>query len=39
VCGTWVAPHNSLGLRAGEVTHYFCSDACRDLFRKNKTNA
>ena len=36
VCGTWVAPHNSLGLRAGEVTHYFCSDACRDMFRKNK---
>jgi uncharacterized protein len=33
VCGTWVAPHNSLGLRAGEVTHYFCSDRCRDAFR------
>ena len=39
VCGTWVRPHNSLGLRAGEVTHYFCSDACRDRFRKNKRNA
>ena len=38
VCGTWVTPHNSLGLRAGEVTHYFCSDACRDMFRKNKWN-
>jgi YHS domain-containing protein len=35
VCGTWVAPHNSLGLRAGEVTHYFCSDNCREAFRKN----
>jgi YHS domain-containing protein len=35
VCGTWVAPHNSLGLRAGDVTHYFCSDRCRDAFRKN----
>lgn len=34
VCGTWVAPHNSLGLRAGDVTHYFCSDRCRDAFRK-----
>jgi YHS domain-containing protein len=33
VCGTWVAPHNSLGLRAGDVTHYFCSDRCRDAFR------
>ena len=33
VCGTWVAPHNSLGLRAGDVTHYFCSDRCRDTFR------
>ena len=33
VCGTWVAPHNSLGLRAGDVTHYFCSDRCRDSFR------
>ena len=36
VCGTWVAPHNSLGLRAGEVTHYFCSDACRETFRRSK---
>ena len=34
VCGTWVAPHNSLGLRSGDVTHYFCSDRCRDAFRK-----
>lgn len=33
VCGTWVAPHNSLGLRAGDVTHYFCSDRCRENFR------
>jgi uncharacterized protein len=33
VCGTWVAPQNSLGLRAGDVTHYFCSDRCRDAFR------
>jgi YHS domain-containing protein len=34
VCGTWVAPHNSLGLRAGDVTHYFCSDNCREAFRR-----
>jgi YHS domain-containing protein len=33
VCGTWLAPQNSLGLRAGNVTHYFCSDRCRDAFR------
>ena len=39
VCGTWIAPQNSLGLRAGDVTHYFCSDQCRDLFRKNKSTA
>jgi YHS domain-containing protein len=36
VCGTWVAPHNSLGLRAGDVTHYFCSDQCRDSFRTTR---
>ena len=34
VCGTWVAPRNSLGLRAGDVTHYFCSDRCREKFAK-----
>ena len=39
VCGTWVAPHNSLGLRAGDVTHYFCSDQCREMFRKDKWTA
>ena len=37
VCGTWVAPHNSLGLRAGDVTHYFCSDRCRDAFRGKRS--
>jgi YHS domain-containing protein len=36
VCGTWVSPHESLGLRAGSVTHYFCSDRCRDQFRKSR---
>jgi YHS domain-containing protein len=34
VCGTWVAPHESLGLRQGETTHYFCSDKCRANFAK-----
>jgi YHS domain-containing protein len=36
VCGTWIAPHNSLGLKAGDVVHYFCSDRCRDAFRSSK---
>jgi YHS domain-containing protein len=34
VCGTWVSPRESLGLRAGNITHYFCSDACRAKFAK-----
>ncbi len=34
VCGTWVSPRESLGLRAGHTTHYFCSDACRAKFAK-----
>jgi YHS domain-containing protein len=34
VCGTWVSPRESLGLRAGQTTHYFCSDACRAKFAK-----
>ena len=34
VCGTWVSPRESLGLRAGNTTHYFCSDACRAKFAK-----
>ena len=34
VCGTWVSPRESLGLRAGNITHYICSDACRAKFAK-----
>jgi YHS domain-containing protein len=37
VCGTWVAPSESLGLRAGDTTHYFCSDACRGKFAKGRS--
>ena len=37
VCGTWVAPSESLGLRAGNTTHYFCSDACRGKFAKGRS--
>ena len=35
VCGTWVPPGESLALRAGGETHYFCSAECRDSFRKS----
>ena len=35
VCGTWVSPAESLALRAGDETHYFCSAECRDSFRKS----
>ena len=37
VCGTWVSPRESLGLRAGDATHYFCSDACRSKFAKGSS--
>jgi YHS domain-containing protein len=36
VCGTWVSTRNSLALRAGDTTHYFCSDACRAKFAKGR---
>ena len=34
VCGTYVTPRESLSLAAHGSTHYFCSDRCRDQFRK-----
>ena len=34
VCGTWVPPRESLSLAARGSTHYFCSDQCRDQFRR-----
>jgi YHS domain-containing protein len=34
VCGTHVAPSSSLSLAANGTTVYFCSEACRDRFRK-----
>jgi YHS domain-containing protein len=37
VCGTWVSPGESLALRAGDTTHYFCSDACRARFAKGRS--
>jgi YHS domain-containing protein len=37
VCGTWVSPRESLGLRAGDATHYFCSDTCRAKFAEGRS--
>jgi YHS domain-containing protein len=34
VCGTHIAPSTSLSLVANGTTIYFCSEACRDRFRK-----
>jgi YHS domain-containing protein len=34
VCGTHIAPSTSLSLAANGTTVYFCSEACRDRFRK-----
>ena len=34
VCGTYVAPRQELSLTAGGTTHYFCSERCRDEFRR-----
>jgi YHS domain-containing protein len=34
VCGTFVAPGAALSLTASGSTHYFCSDACRESFRR-----
>jgi YHS domain-containing protein len=34
VCGTFVAPGTALSLTGGQGTHYFCSDACRESFKK-----
>ena len=34
VCGTFVPPGSALSLTAAGATHYFCSDACRESFRK-----
>ena len=35
VCGTFVTPRDSLSLAARGATHYFCSDRCREQFRKS----
>ena len=35
VCGTYVTPRDSLSLASRGATHYFCSDQCREQFRKS----
>jgi YHS domain-containing protein len=34
VCGTHVPINRSVVLTVGGTTHYFCSTACRDQFRR-----
>jgi YHS domain-containing protein len=34
VCGTHVSTASALSLAAGGSTHYFCSEQCRDTFRR-----
>lgn len=34
VCGTHVSPSSAVRLAAGGHTHYFCSEHCRDQFRR-----
>jgi YHS domain-containing protein len=34
VCGTWIDPGASLAFDTRGTTHYFCSAACRDDFKR-----
>ncbi len=34
VCGTHVSPSSAVRLSAGGHTHYFCSEHCRDQYRR-----
>ncbi|MYH28073.1 MAG: YHS domain-containing protein [Acidobacteria bacterium] len=34
VCGTYVEPSRAIRIRAGGMTHYFCSQECRRSFVK-----
>jgi uncharacterized protein len=34
VCGTYVVRANALTVGSGGQTHYFCSEKCRDEFRR-----
>ena len=33
VCGTYIQQSRALAVRAGDKTHYFCSEDCRQSFR------
>jgi YHS domain-containing protein len=35
VCGTFVAPRESMSLTRRGETHYFCSEQCRASYRKS----
>ena len=34
VCGTWVPERSPNFLTAGGITHYFCSERCREAFSR-----
>jgi YHS domain-containing protein len=34
VCGTWVPERSPNFLTSGGITHYFCSEQCRQAFAK-----
>jgi YHS domain-containing protein len=34
VCGTYVVRANAITAASGSQTHYFCSEKCRDEFRR-----
>ncbi len=36
VCGTFIAPGNSLSSSAGGTMHYFCSEKCRTEFQRGR---
>ncbi len=35
VCGTYVTPSPALSLASGDSMVYFCSDACRDTYKRS----
>lgn len=37
VCGTYIQQSRALAVRAGEKTHYFCSEDCRRAFTRPET--
>ena len=38
VCGTFVVPERAVSLSIGRDVLYFCSTACRDAYRTQKTS-